>query len=493
MEEMKDIINKTSKEIIELIKRRDISCKELMELCLEQVKAYDPVLEAFISLHNEETLLGQATESDKRRSLNKQKSLIDGIPIAVKDNIHSEGIPTTCASKILQGYNPPYNATVISAIKQNGGIVIGKTNLDEFAMGSTCENSSLKQTKNPWNLSRVPGGSSGGSAAAVSSGMAPLALGSDTGGSIRQPASFCGITGMKPTYGLVSRYGLVAYASSLDQIGPLSRDVYGNALLLNIICRHDKNDSTSINCKNRDYISNLDRDIKGTKIAVFPPLFAEEISKQIYEEFKESLETFKKLGAIIEEVDFTLLKYVVPTYYFIASAEACSNLSRYDGVKYGFRSSCQNDYREMLITTRSQGFGKEVKKRILLGNFVLSEGYYDEYYLKAQRMRAHLKEELKKIFQSHDAIAMPTTTGTAFQTGESQKDPMKIYQSDVTTVLPNLAGLPAISVPSGIVDEMPAGLQIIGKPLAEDKLFQIAYAFEALQMKNFIPPMRYNK
>ncbi len=477
---MKDITQNNSREILSLIADREISCEELMKACLEQIAGYDPVLEAFISLYDEALLLEQARASDGRRSRNSQLSPVDGIPVAVKDNLHSMGIPTTCASKILESYNPPFDATAVSRIKEAGGIIIGKTNMDEFAMGSTCETSSFNRTRNPWDIHRVPGGSSGGSAVAVASGMVPFALGSDTGGSIRQPAAFCGIAGLKPTYGLVSRYGLVAYASSLDQIGPMSRDVYGNALLLNIISGHDAKDSTSLETAKTDYTAGLDGSIKGVRIAVVREL-GEGVSRPVQERFAGAIKTFTELGAVVSEVSLSCIKYVISTYYFIATAEACSNLSRYDGVKYGFRSGKQSDYQEMLFTTRSYGLGREVKKRILLGNFVLSSGYYDEYYRKAQKVRTLIREDLRKVFDSADIIAMPTAPDIAFPHGESQRDPMKMYLSDITTVIPNLAGLPAISVPCGLASGMPAGLQLIGRPLEERVLLRTAAVFEDRQ------------
>jgi aspartyl-tRNA(Asn)/glutamyl-tRNA(Gln) amidotransferase subunit A len=478
---MKDITQKNSREILSLIADREISCEELMKACVEQIASYDPVLEAFISLYDEALLMDQARAGDKRRSHNSPLSPIDGIPVAIKDNMHSMGIPTTCASKILESYNPPFDATAVRLIKEAGGIVIGKTNMDEFAMGSTCETSGFNHTRNPWDIHRVPGGSSGGSAVAVASGMVPLALGSDTGGSIRQPAAFCGIAGLKPTYGLVSRYGLVAYASSLDQIGPMSRDVYGNAALLNIISGYDAKDSTSLETSKTDYAAMIDGNIKGMRIAVVRELMGEGVSRPVQEQFAKAIKTFTELGAVVSEVSLSCIKYVISAYYFIATAEACSNLSRYDGVKYGFRSGKQSDYQEMLFTTRSYGFGKEVKKRILLGNFVLSSGYYDEYYRKAQKVRALIREDLKKVFESVDLIAMPTAPDIAFPHGESQRDPMKMYLSDITTVMPNLAGLPAISVPCGLAAGMPAGVQLIGRPLDEYTLLKIAAVFENRQ------------
>lgn len=476
-------------ELHELISKREISCEELMNNTFDNIEKYDSVIESFISLKYRNELINEAKESDKRRKNGIEKSDIDGIPIALKDNIHSIGLNTTCGSRILGQYHPPFDATVTARIKEAGGIIIGKTNLDEFAMGSTTETSAVKKTKNPYDISRVPGGSSGGSAAAIASSMSVLSLGSDTGGSIRQPAAFCGVTGIKPTYGLVSRYGLVSYASSLDQIGPIAKDSFGCAKLLNIISGFDNKDSTSLNTKKTDYSENIFKEIKKIKIALFPELFRAGISNEMKQQFEKSIEALKSIGATIEEIPFPSLDYIISTYYFIATAEASSNLSRYDGVKYGFRSPKQSNYEEMLFSTRSYGFGKEVKKRIILGNFVLSSGYYDEYYRKAQKVRTSIMNDLKKILDKFDVIAMPTTPDIAFKFGEGETDPMKLYLSDITTVLPNLSGLPAISIPNGLINGMPTGLQLIGKPLSEDFLLQIGTNFEKTRDTKFIPQL----
>ncbi len=474
---MTDLIGKTSEEIIALVEKRELSCEELVRHSISLRETYDPVLGCFISVYPEENLLSQARDSDRRRASGDAKSPLDGIPVAVKDNIHSRGIATTCASAILEGYMPPYDATVVARLKDNGAVIFGKTNLDEFAMGSTCENSSVRITRNPWDIERVPGGSSGGSAAAVAAGIVPLALGSDTGGSIRQPAAFCGIAGHKPTYGLVSRYGLVAYASSLDQIGPLARDTFGCSLLLRAISGFDPHDSTSLSSA-PDAAGKSGDALKGTRIAVLPELFQEGVSPLVREQFEHSLVILKNLGATVDQAPMASLHYAISAYYFIACAEAASNLSRYDAVKYGYRSGSQRDYQEMLFTTRSRGFGREVKKRILLGNFVLSSGYYDEYYRKALKVRAYIRDDMMKLLEKYDAIVIPTTPDIAFPLGESQSDPMKIYLSDVTTVIANLAGLPALSVPAGMVHGMPAGLQFIGRPLDDARLLAMAGAFE---------------
>lgn len=486
---MTDLKGTTSGEIIALLEKNELSCEELMRHCLSQYETYDPVLGCFVSVFPDEDLIRQARESDARRASGAPRGLLEGIPVAVKDNIHCRGIATTCSSAILEGYLPSYDATAVERIRKRGGIIFGKTNCDEFAMGSTCENSSIKITRNPWDIGRVPGGSSGGSAAAVAAGIVPLALGSDTGGSIRQPAAFCGITGHKPTYGMVSRYGLVAYASSLDQIGPLARDARGCSLLLGAISGFDPHDSTSLTAPVPEYAGNTEDVLKGVRIATLPELFQEGISPLMREQFEHSLAVLGGLGAAVEQASMPSLHYAIATYYFIACAEAASNLSRYDGVKYGYRSGSQRDYQEMLVTTRSRGFGREVKKRILLGNFVLSSGYYDEYYRKALKVRAFIREDMMKILERYDAIVIPTTPDIAFPLGESQNDPMKIYLSDVTTVIANLAGLPALSVPAGTVHGMPVGLQIIGRPLDDARLLAMAGAFETKQGTAPAPPL----
>lgn len=460
--------------IISLLRRHELSCEELSRSVLDNINTLNPVLNCFISLENEEKILKQARESDRRRLNNKELSLIDGIPIAVKDNIHSIGLPTTCASRILGSYYPPFDAEAAARIKAKGGIIIGKTNMDEFAMGSANENSAFGPAKNPRDTSCSPGGSSGGSAAAVAAGMAPLALGSDTGGSVRQPASFCGITGMKPTYGLVSRYGLVSYASSLDQIGTFSNDVYGNAVLLQIISGRDSKDSTSL--ESDMILTEYHKCNTALKAAYFPEML-QGIDPDISENFYASLEMLRSAGIEITEISFPPLAYSVAAYYFIACAEASSNLSRYDGVKYGIRPERARNYRDMIVSTRTNGFGAEVKKRLLLGTFVLSSGYYDQYYIKAQKVRALITEELNKILTDYDIIASPSTPFTAFRSGTND-DPINIYKSDITNILPNLSGLPAISVPSGSVRGMPAGLQLAGKRLGELTLLRAAHLFE---------------
>ena len=466
-----------------------ITCRKILEETLQNIKQYDNVLDCYISLNDEKNLLEEADAADKRRKDGKALSKIDGLPVAIKDNITVQGLPTTCGSRILEGYNSPYEATAALALRKAGAIIVGKTNMDEFAMGSTSETSAYHKTRNPYDAQRVPGGSSGGSASAVAAGLAPFALGSDTGGSIRQPAAFCGVVGIKPTYGLVSRYGLVSYASSLDQIGTFAGDVYGAALLLNFIAGKDDKDSTSLYSFDGDYTENLNQPIAGKKIAYFKEFVGEGLRPELKEKFDESIETLKKLGATVEAVDFPATKYAIATYYFIATAEAAGNLERYDGVKYGFRSDKQQNYEEMLLSSRSYGFGKEVKKRIMLGNFVLSSGYYDAYYRKSQKLRTYIMKEMEKVFEKYDFVIAPTTPDIACKFGEGDSDPMKLYLSDITTVLANLAGTPALSVPCGMVDSMPVGLQIFGKPLDEAGILNAAYQFEQALKLNLTPDL----
>jgi aspartyl-tRNA(Asn)/glutamyl-tRNA(Gln) amidotransferase subunit A len=486
---MSDLVTLTFSELTDRLDSGKNSCVELAKECLARIKKYDPVLKAFLSLRDEKEVLALAKESDKRRKAGKKLSPIDGIPVALKDNILAIGLEATSGSRILEKYKAPYNATVSSKLESAGAIIIGKTNCDEFAMGSTTENSAWQQTRNPWDTNRVPGGSSGGSAVAVASGMVPLALGSDTGGSIRQPAAFCGVAGMKPTYGLVSRYGLMSYGSSLDQIGPFARDVAGVAALLDVIKGYDTMDSTSIDKQIDDLAKYSETKLKGLKVAVFPEFMQEGVDPDVYAGFQRGLETLKDLGATVDEVPFPYIKYAIPTYYFIACAEAASNLSRYDGLKYGRRSKKQTSYEEMLFSSRSEGFGKEVKKRILLGNFVLSSGYYDEYYRKAQKLRTFIIEELRQVFQRYDVVATPTAPDIAFPIGQGETDPLKIYLSDITTVLANLCGLPGISVPLGLEKSMPTGIQFIGQPLSETSLLGLAAAFEEKTGFNKVPDL----
>ncbi len=455
-----------------LLMKREITAKEIVENTFEKIAEVEDKVKSYITL-TYDVALQQAQEFDCS-SLS-----VSGIPIAIKDNICTEGIKTTCASKVLQNFVPPYSATVVKLLRNAGCSILGKTNMDEFAMGSSCENSGFFATHNPHNLIYVPGGSSGGSAAAVSAGEAIWALGSDTGGSIRQPAAFCGVVGMKPTYGRVSRFGLIAFASSLDQIGPITRDVRDCAYLMNIICGYDKQDSTSINIPAVDYTRALKTDVKGLKIGLPKELWGEGIDKHILELGRKALKLLEEMGAQIEETSLPHLEYALPTYYIIAPAEASSNLARYDGVSYGVRIE-GDDMISMYKKTRSYGFGDEVKRRIIMGTYSLSSGYYDAYYLKALKVRTLIKNDFEKVFKKYDVLITPTTPTTAFKIGEKTEDPLQMYLSDICTIPVNLAGLPAISIPCGKVDGLPVGMQIIGKPFSEETLIRVAYSQEQI-------------
>jgi aspartyl-tRNA(Asn)/glutamyl-tRNA(Gln) amidotransferase subunit A len=469
--------NLTIHELSKLLKKREISVKEILEGVFQQIYRFEKKINAYVTL-TRDYALKQAEEADKKLKKNEGGTLT-GIPIAIKDLICTKGIKTTCSSKILYNFIPPYDATVILRIKEEGAVFIGKTNMDEFAMGSSTETSYFGITRNPWDINLVPGGSSGGSAAAVSADECICALGSDTGGSIRQPAAFCGIVGLKPTYGLVSRYGLIAFASSLDQIGPMTKDVEDCALLLNCIAGHDPKDSTSLIQKNFDYTKDLKKDLKGIKIGLPKEYFIEGIDEEISKTVKDALLLMEKNGAQIVEISLPHTEYAVATYYLIAPAEASSNLARYDGVKYGYRAPKYLDLLDMYTGTKSEGFGSEVKRRIMLGTYALSAGYYDAYYKKASQVRTLIKEDFDKAFKLCDVIFTPTTPTPAFKIGEKIDDPLKMYLNDVFTIPISLAGLPAISIPCGFTkDGKPIGLQIISAHLKEEKLLQVAYNYE---------------
>ena len=470
-----DIFNLSLKELKTLLEEKKLSSEELARAYFERIKKIEPLLKSYL-ICNEELVLNQARASDENRARG-QAGILEGIPLAIKDNICLQGMPTTCASKILENYLPPYNATVIEKLQSAGGIFIGKTNLDEFAMGSSTENSGIKVTANPWDLTRVPGGSSGGSAAAVAGRLAPAALGSDTGGSIRQPASFCGVVGLKPTYGRVSRYGLVAFASSLDQIGPITKFTEDAALLLNVISGHDPQDSTSVKLPVPDFTKNLKTEIKNLKIGLPKQLLEEGIRPEVKEIILKAVAVFKAAGAMIAEIDLPSFEYALPTYYLIAPAEASANLARYDGVKYGLRVPAET-LLEMYQKTRQQGFGPEVKRRIMIGTYALSAGYYDAYYLKAQKVRTLIRDDFQKAFSKYDILICPTAPDVAFKIGEKVADPLSIYLSDIATIPVNLAGLPAISIPCGFLDNLPVGLQIIGKPFDEETILKASYFYE---------------
>ncbi len=469
-----------------------ISSVEAAKVVFERIKKFEPVIGAFISTH-EDQAMEFAADIDRRIAAGEPVGKLAGVPIAVKDNMCTTFGATTCASKILENFHAPYNATVIEKLLAADAVIIGKANMDEFAMGSSTENSGLKKTVNPWDSSRVPGGSSGGATAAVAGRLCFAALGSDTGGSIRQPASFCGVVGLKPTYGRVSRYGLVAYGSSLDQIGPVTRTVADTALLLSVIAGHDPADSTSVDeakAPVSDYLQNLDTPIDRLKIAVVTQ-FNAGADEQVQKALAEALNIYEKLGAEIVEVEMPYLDYAIAAYYVIATAEASSNLARYDGVHYGHRTENPRDYIEVYTKSRAEAFGQEVKRRIMLGTYALSSGYYDAYYLKALKVRNLIRDDFTAAFEKCDCVMMPVAPTTAFKIGEKVNDPLQMYLSDIYTISANLAGIPGISVPCGMDDKgLPIGLQIMAPTFAEEKLLRIARMFEAqTQWHTKKPPM----
>jgi aspartyl-tRNA(Asn)/glutamyl-tRNA(Gln) amidotransferase subunit A len=466
----------TISELRRLLDNRDISPLEILEDVFSRIDSVEDKIKAYITLSRQEAF--EMAKKAEERILSNDGSLLTGIPIAIKDNICTAGILTTCASKILHNFIPPYDSTVVLKLKEQGFVLTGKTNLDEFAMGSSTENSGYYTTRNPWDLERVPGGSSGGSAAAVSADECIVAIGSDTGGSIRQPASLCGVVGLKPTYGRVSRYGLVAFASSLDQIGPITKDVTDAAIMLNVIAGHDLKDSTSVPKDVPDYARSLGRDIKGVKIGIPKEYFIKGLDSEVDSAVKEAIKKLESLGAIAMEVSLPHTGYAVATYYILATSEASSNLARYDGVKYGFRAEGK-DLLEMYMNTRAQGFGAEVKRRIMLGTYALSAGYYEAYYKKAQQVRTLIKDDFERAFKIVDLIITPTSPTPAFKIGEKASDPLQMYLSDIYTISANLAGVPAISIPCGFSKtNLPLGLQIIGKPFDEETVLRVAYAYE---------------
>lgn len=485
-----ELFKKTATELSSMLKSKEISAVELIEDILTYTKNIDENVKGYITI-TEETALKQAKNVDEKISKGEQVSKLAGIPIAVKDNICTKDILTTCASKMLYNFKPPYNATVIEKLIENDMVITGKVNMDEFAMGSSCENSAIHQTHNPHNLEHVAGGSSGGSAAVVSAGEVPLSLGSDTGGSIRQPASFCGVVGLKPTYGAVSRYGLIAFASSLDQIGPFGRSVEDTAMLFDAITAHDpKHDSTSVKTPFEGNIfNNLQKDIKGLKIGLPKEYFGDGICEEVRKSVLNACETYKSLGAEIIEVSLPLSEYALPIYYILSSAEASSNLARFDGIKYGYRTqNAQDDLIELYTKSRSEGFGKEVQRRIMLGTYVLSSGYYDAYYKKARAAQRKIKAEFNNVFEKCDVILTPVAPTTAYKIGSKTTNPLEMYAGDICTVSVNIAGLPALVQPCGFSsDKMPIGMQLIGPRFGEQKLFNAGYAFEASTgLKNII-------
>jgi len=472
--------NLSAKELRDGIAAGRISSVEATEAIFRNIEEREPVIGAYISTYREKAL-EKASEVDKRIAAGQKVGELAGVPVAVKDNMCTTFGATTCASKILENFHAPYNATVVEKLLSADAVIVGKANMDEFAMGSSTENSGLKQTVNPWNHSRVPGGSSGGPAAAVAEGLCFAALGSDTGGSIRQPASFCGVVGLKPTYGRVSRFGLVAYGSSLDQIGPLTRTVEDSALIMNVIAGHDTADSTSVDetvapvC---NYLEKLDEPIEKLKIAIVPE-FVAGADEQVQKAMNDAVDVYKKLGAEVIEINMPHLDYAIAAYYVIATAEASSNLARYDGVHYGHRSENAADYVEVYSKSRAEAFGKEVKRRIMLGTYTLSSGYYDAYYLKALKVRNLIRGDFTNAFEKCEAILMPVSPTTAFNIGEKINDPLKMYLSDIYTIAANLAGVPGISIPCGFDENnLPIGLQILSPAFTEDKLLRIARMFE---------------
>ncbi len=473
-----NITELTVHELKEKLANKELTISEITEAYVNRINEKEKDVEAFVT-----TLCDEALEKAKNieEKVNNGEITGDlaGIPIGIKDNINTKGVKTTCSSKMLENFVSPYDATVIEKINAENMINLGKLNMDEFAMGGSTEYSAFHVTKNPWNLNAVPGGSSGGSAAAVASQMVPWALGSDTGGSIRQPASFCGVVGLKPTYGLVSRYGLVAFASSLDQIGPITKDVEDAAMLLNVITGHDEKDTTSENIEKVDYIKALKNDVKGLKIGIPKEFFAEGINSEVKEKLEQAIEKYKELGAEVEEFSLDIANYSLATYYIIACAEASSNLGRFDGIRYGYRTPNFTNLKELFRNSRSEGFGSEVKRRIILGTYVLSSGYYDAYYKKAQQVRTLVKSKFDKAFSKYDVILTPTSPTVAFDIGTKSSNPLEMYLADICTVSVNIAGLPGISIPCGVDSNgMPIGMQLIGQKFSEETILNAAYTYE---------------
>ena len=475
---MNELLKKSATEQSKALKNKEVSALELTQAAFERINSLEDKLGAFNSL-TQDTAIETAKKVDEKIARGEELPLLAGIPLALKDNMNLIGSRTTASSKILENFVSPYNATVTEKLLNNLVPIVGKANLDEFAMGSSNENSAFNKVHNPWDLNKVPGGSSGGSAAAVASCESTLALGSDTGGSIRLPASFCGIVGMKPTYGRVSRYGLIAFASSLDQIGPFARTVEDAANLLEVISGYDAKDSTSLNLPVEHYAQSLNDDIRGKKVGVIKELMSEGLAPEVQQALQNAIETYKNLGCEIVEISLDKLKYSIGIYYILATAECSSNLARFDGVKYGYRTSNPENLMEMYTKSRAEGFGAEVKRRIMLGTYALSSGYYDAYYKKAQQMRALVTEEFNEAFKQVDVLISPTCPNTAFEMGAKTSDPLAMYLTDIATISCNLAGLPGISVPAGFDNSgMPIGLQILAPQLQETKLLNFAYKFE---------------
>lgn len=473
-----ELCDLTIHDLHDMLVKRETTSIALTESVMSRIRAVEDMVRAYIT-PTPDVALRLAAEADKRLASGNTDSQLLGIPLAVKDNICTKGIRTTCASRILDGFVPPYDATVMERIMGAGAVLCGKPNMDEFAMGSSTENSGFFVTRNPWDLDCIPGGSSGGSAAAVSAGECIAALGSDTGGSIRQPAACCGVVGLKPTYGRVSRFGLVAFASSLDQIGPITKDVTDAAIVMNVISGHDPKDSTSADVTVPDFTRALKKGIKGLKVGIPKEYFIEGMDGEVEAAVREAVKVIQAAGAEIKDVSLPHTGYAVATYYILATSEASSNLARYDGVKYGFRADGARDLMEMYLKTRSMGFGAEVKRRIMLGTYALSSGYYDAYYKKAQQVRTLIKQDFEKAFQEVDVIVTPTAPTPAFKIGEKTMDPLQMYLSDIFTISVNLAGIPAISVPCGFSKQgLPIGLQVLGRHFDEEGVLCAAYAYE---------------
>ena len=474
----KEITSLSLRQLSDCLRSGELTAVQAAEAYLASIRENDPSIRAYLSVL-EEKAMGQAAETDRRRARGETLSPLAGVPAGIKDNICTKGVTTTCASRMLEQFIPPYNAHVIEKLEEAGAVTLGKLNMDEFAMGSSTENSFFQITHNPRDPSRVPGGSSGGSAAAVAAGEAAFALGSDTGGSIRQPAAFCGVVGMKPTYGTVSRYGLVAFASSLDQIGPLTRDVADSAMVMDCIAGHDSRDSTSIRMDKLPYASQLGQDIRGIKIALPEEFFGEGLSEDVRKGIQLAARRFQDLGAEIVRVSMPALTYALPAYYIISSAEASSNLARFDGIRYGYRSPDYEDITSLYKNSRSEGFGEEVKRRIMLGTFALSSGYYDAYYKKALQVRTLITRDYSRIFAACDCILSPVAPTTAYKIGEKTANPLEMYLGDIYTVPVNIAGLPGLSMPCAAAsDGMPVGMQLIGPAFSEPLLYRVGYAYE---------------
>jgi aspartyl-tRNA(Asn)/glutamyl-tRNA(Gln) amidotransferase subunit A len=473
----KNIYDWTLHEARQALRDKTITSVELTEAVFARIETTESSVDAFITLLKEEALESART-ADAAFARGEDLGDLHGVPIAIKDNMCTKDILTTCASNMMGNFRPPYDATVVTKLKAAGAVIVGKTNMDEFAMGSSTENSAFKTTKNPWNLSCVPGGSSGGSAASVAAGQAFASLGSDTGGSIRQPASLCGLVGLKPTYGLVSRYGLVAFASSLDQIGPFSKDVEDCAIMMNAIAGYDELDGTSIDMGKHDYKTALVDDVKGMRIGLPKEFFGEGIAPEVKEAVYAAAKVYESLGAFVEEISLPNAGHALPIYYIIASSECSSNLARFDGVRYGYRAPEFDDFNDLFLKSRTQGFGEEVKRRIMLGTYALSSGYYDAYYNKAMKVRTLLKRDFDKAFENVDVLLTPTSPTVAFKIGEKTDNPLEMYMSDICTVPINIAGVPALSMQCGFSEGLPIGMQLIGRHFDEKTILRAAYAFE---------------